>query len=56
MLGASAPASLDWRDYGAVNPVYEQGKVCASCYTFASTGAVEGINKIKNGKLVELSK
>eukprot|EP00347_Sterkiella_histriomuscorum_P009062 403342666 len=54
LLGA--PQSLDWRDKGAVNPVFEQTKLCGACYAMSTTGAVEAAYKIKTGKLVELSK
>eukprot|EP00347_Sterkiella_histriomuscorum_P007523 403348594 len=51
-----APASVDWRDQGAVTQVRIQGKQCGACHTFSAAGAVEGAYKIKTGKLIEFSK
>ncbi|KAI3861622.1 hypothetical protein MKW98_000574 [Papaver atlanticum] len=48
------PASLDWREKGAVTPVKDQGS-CGACWSFSATGAMEGINQIVTGSLVSLS-
>ncbi|KAM9959334.1 hypothetical protein ACTFIR_000409 [Dictyostelium discoideum] len=50
----SIPSSVDWRIQNCVTPVKDQG-ICGSCWTFGSTGSLEGTNCVTNGELVSLS-
>lgn len=46
--------SFDWRDYGVVGPVRNQGQ-CGSCWAFATTANAESVWAIYSGKLYDLS-
>jgi C1A family cysteine protease len=51
---SAVPESVDWTKMGAVTPVKDQGQ-CGSCWSFSTTGALEGAFFIKNGILQSFS-
>ena len=51
---SSLPQSVDWRTKNVVTSVKDQGQ-CGSCWSFSSTGALEGAYGVKYGNLLSFS-
>ncbi|XP_050302733.1 cathepsin L-like proteinase [Anthonomus grandis grandis] len=52
--GVKVPSSIDWRDYGVVTEVQQQGS-CGACWAFSVAGALEGLYAFRTGQLLQLS-
>jgi len=52
--GYQLPANIDWRTWGGVNYVKNQGS-CGSCYTFSAVGALETAHWRKYNYLFDFS-
>jgi hypothetical protein len=53
-VGAYPTGSVDWVKSGAVTGIKDQGQ-CGSCWSFSTTGGVEGIVFLKHAHLTSLS-
>ena len=50
----SIPASVNWVELGGVTDVKDQGQ-CGSCWSFSTTGSLEGAHFIATGELLSFS-
>lgn len=54
LLPANSDDSINWVEAGAVTDVKNQA-TCGSCWSFSTTGSLEGAHQIANGDLISLS-
>lgn len=54
ILEPTTEAEVNWVTAGAVTPVKDQGK-CGSCWSFSTTGSLEGAHQIKTKELLAFS-
>ena len=54
VLVGDVDTSVNWVESGCVTPVKDQGQ-CGSCWSFSTTGALEGAYFVKYGSLVSFS-
>jgi len=52
--GLKLPTTVDWRQHNAVTHIKNQGQ-CGSCWSFSTTGSVEGARAIATKELISLS-
>ncbi len=53
-ISQNLPDTWDWRLYGAVTPVKDQA-ICGSCWSFGTTGTIEGVYFLKYNYLHSFS-
>jgi len=51
---SNLPTEVDWRAKGMVSRVKNQAR-CGDCWAFSTTGAIESMNAINGGEMIEFS-
>lgn len=54
LRNTTTPEEWDWRKWGAVTPIKDQGR-CGDCFAFGATGDIESSWYLANNSLVSLS-